>query len=203
MKDLLIPGEEKRQIVIEEDDITITLPYDITSQGQVITNKGKTPKRMKPQKDKDGYLYVDLRSPHFKGGRKRCYIHCLVGRSFIENPEGKPIIHHKNSDKTDNRVENLARATHRENTGEASFRGDIKSDLTSQALYEIRQKRFLNRVSDKELAQEYGVKKRRVSDYLAGRSRQYCAEKIRNGEYDDVVDDVDIVLTLAPGSIYK
>ena len=56
-----------------------------------------------------GYLSVTIHG-------KNCYVHRLVARAFIPNPENKPAIDHINGNKLDNRVENLRWVTNKENS---------------------------------------------------------------------------------------
>lgn len=48
--------------------------------------------------------------------RKKLLVHRVVAIAFIDNPYNKRCINHINGDKSDNRVENLERCTHHENT---------------------------------------------------------------------------------------
>ena len=53
---------------------------------------------------KTGYKYVIL----WKDGKpNKCYIHQLVAKSFVPNPNGYKNIRHKNGNKKDNRADNL------------------------------------------------------------------------------------------------
>lgn len=56
---------------------------------------------LKPNKDKDGYLYVVLVKDK---QRKTLKIHRLVAQAFIPNSDNLPQVNHKNEDKTDNFV---------------------------------------------------------------------------------------------------
>jgi hypothetical protein len=59
-----------------------------------------------------GYYFVNITN----GVRsRRIGIHRLVAQAFIPNPDDKPQVNHINSDKTDNRVENLEWCTNGEN----------------------------------------------------------------------------------------
>lgn len=47
---------------------------------------------------------------------KRFQVHRLVGLAFIENPQNKPCINHKDENRANNNVLNLEWVTHKENT---------------------------------------------------------------------------------------
>ena len=89
--------------------------YQVSSEGRIKNlNYFKTGKEkiLKGGKYGSGYLKVKL----FKDGKGKNYaIHRLVAQAFIENPDNKPQIDHINTDKTDNRVENLRWVTNKEN----------------------------------------------------------------------------------------
>lgn len=75
--------------------------YLITRDGQVYSSRTK--RYLIPNSGGD-YLSVALCNNTIQ---KRLRIHILVAQVYIPQPKGKHIVNHLNSDKTDNRVENL------------------------------------------------------------------------------------------------
>ena len=89
----------------------------IKSLERVIITKQGLKKRHKERILKNtlfgtGYLCVPLTK---NGTRKNYQVHRLVAQAFIPNPENKRTVNHKDSDKTNNCVENLEWHTHKEN----------------------------------------------------------------------------------------
>lgn len=94
--------------------------YEVSNQGNVRSKdrmdaSGHKRKGIlrKQNKDKDGYYTIVL----CKDGKVKSYkVHRLVAEAFIENPYNKPEIDHINTDREDNRVENLKWVTSKENS---------------------------------------------------------------------------------------
>ncbi len=78
--------------------------YKVSNLGRIMNlnyrNTGRA-ELMNPSEDTNGYLVVELsknRKP------KTCKVHRLVAFTFLENPENKPQVNHKDEDKTNNFV---------------------------------------------------------------------------------------------------
>ena len=69
--------------------------------------------KLNPEETKKGYLRVDLYDEN--GKRKHFKVHRLVAQAFIENPDGKPQVNHKDGNKHNNSVTNLEWVTDSEN----------------------------------------------------------------------------------------
>lgn len=76
-----------------------------------------------------GYLRVDL---YKYGKRTHKKVHRLVAEAFLKKIPGKESIDHKNTDKTDNRVENLHWVTQKENMNNPLTIEKIKQVMTGK-----------------------------------------------------------------------
>lgn len=85
--------------------------------GHLIPWKGRI---LKLNKGSKGHYRVNL----FRDGKpKMVYIHQIVAKVFISNPESLPLVRHWNDDKTDNTVSNLLWGTHSDNRQDAIRNG--------------------------------------------------------------------------------
>jgi hypothetical protein len=84
--------------------------YIIHSNGMIYSTKRQ--KFMSPAKNPKGYLHIN-----FLINKKLITrdVHRLIAELFIPNPDNLSDVNHINSDKSDNRVENLEWVTHQQN----------------------------------------------------------------------------------------
>ena len=109
--------------------------YRVSSDGLVysvprIVQRSSVPQRipgkmLKPCQGKGRNIYpaVYLQVPGEK--KRRVCVHRLVAEVFIPRIDGANHVNHKNSDKTDNRVENLEWVTLQENAQHAAVNGNV------------------------------------------------------------------------------
>lgn len=75
-------------------------------------------------KDKDGYSKINIRRAD--GKYTQASVHRLVAEAFIPNPENKQCVNHKDSNRSNNSVENLEWVTHKENVYHSYLFGNRK-----------------------------------------------------------------------------
>lgn len=83
--------------------------YQISNLGRIKNNKNRI---MKQKPSKDGYVRILL----YKQGKYTSkYVHILVAKAFIPNPQNKEEVNHIDANKSNNRIDNLEWVTKKEN----------------------------------------------------------------------------------------
>ncbi len=171
----------------------VTIPsspiHAINCNGEVI--RIKTRKPIKSYPNKKGYLQVCLQN------KKSYRIHRLVAELFVENPEGKPQVNHKDGNKLNNSHTNLEWVTNEENQKHAIESGlwDEISPKISQrqigsgnscakldeddvlTIYEL----FKNGVAVGVIAKKYNVNHSNISAIKAGKSWKHLYHHYSEG----------------------
>ncbi|WP_295237264.1 NUMOD4 domain-containing protein [Sediminibacterium sp.] len=129
--------------------------------------KGKT---LKTRVNNRGYVEVRL-SKHNK--QSTTFLHIILAKAFIPNPENKQQVNHLNGIKIDNRLENLEWCTRLENMQHASRMGLLKRTY-KQVIDNCTGRTY---ISSYEAALDLNIEYRILKNYLNGNRRnQTCLE---------------------------
>lgn len=121
-----IPGYDNQYSVSDSGDIRSNYRWYINPK--TLTRHRKDRELiMTPNISKAGYYRVKL------SDRKLHYLHQLVALSWIDNPEGKPFVNHRDGNKINNSIINLEWVTSQENNQHAWDTGLQNPDTIADA----------------------------------------------------------------------
>lgn len=106
------------------------------------------------------YLFVRI-------GNKKRYIHRLVYETFIGFKNKKSIINHKNSDKRDNRLDNLEECDYSYNLIYAYYNGERKLKPIKQ--YSVNMNFIKTYITGKEASEKTGVSRSAICKCCKGK----------------------------------
>lgn len=146
--------------------------YEVSNLGNVRNAVSK--KFMAFSINEFGYCIITLRDGV---GTKTIKVHRLVAMAFIENPERKFCINHKDGNKQNNRADNLEWSTYSENMKHAYANGLNRTvgkkggsshfaKLTPEQVAQIRS--LKGKKTQKEIGQMFGVGQSQVSKIHSG-----------------------------------
>lgn len=135
--------------------------YEASTQGEIRSLKRKVPRVLKPYVNERCHAAVGLCK---NGTVHKKWIAQLVLLTFSGPPPIGYTCHHKNNDKSDNRLENLEYALYR-------------TELTEQAIIDIREKRKKG-MAGYALSEEYKVPLSTIYAICLGNTYAWCSGPI-------------------------
>jgi len=136
--------------------------YSVDTEGNVFNKKNKI---LKPRFCGQGNYYAVCLCKD--GNCKQQYIHRLVAKAFLKNPNNKYSVNHKDGNKNNNKLSNLEWATGIEQNNHAfsigltpTGEGVANSKLKEYEVHEIRNNTTMR---NKELAIKYNVSQALIS----------------------------------------
>ena len=108
--------------------------YLVDDLGRVWSNKNQ--QYLAGHENANGYIQVDLYNEN--GKRNKLSVHRIVAEAFIPNPKNKPWINHKDSNRSNNNLDNLEWATPTDNQYHAwseGKRSNTKSSSGERFIY--------------------------------------------------------------------
>lgn len=162
--------------------------YQISDHGRIFTKRRLDGNRLiygrelHPLLTKDGYLKVGLTK---NSVTKRYYLHRLVATQFINNPDNLPEVNHKDGNKLNNTVSNLAWCSKKENLKHAANHSLMQhgaarpsAKLTEDQVFEIYKLKGI--MTAKEIGEHYGVSKNTINLILRGKKWSYLYKQYFN-----------------------
>lgn len=106
--------------------------YLVSNTGEI---KHKRTNRILNGSKVNGYRFVLLNRDD--GTKRNCLVHRLVAETFLENPEKKPVVNHKDTNILNNHLSNLEWVTYKENLNTKETIENLKKGKNSKNILQI------------------------------------------------------------------
>lgn len=126
--------------------------------------------------NQDGYKQVLLYSVN--GISKSKKVHRLVAEAFIDNPENKPQVNHKDESKSNNNVDNLEWVTPKENSNYGTRNIRMGNAQKKQIIVQDKNGYFDIKNSATDFAEELGVHASNVFHVIKGKQKSVRGFKV-------------------------
>lgn len=154
--------------------------YQISNLGRVKSlpktiNKGKIvqhrcEKILTPHFNSDGYLCINI---NYKGINKKYFIHRLIAKAFIPNPNNYPCINHIDENKLNNSISNLEWCTYKYNINfGTAMQRRVEKQSKSVIQYDLQGNKIAEYNSIKEASIATGINKNSIG---------YCCKQEAGG----------------------
>lgn len=121
-----------------------------------------------PSSDSKGYLSVNLFDG--KGSCKTAKVHRLVANAFLENPENKRCVCHKDNNPKNNHVDNLYWGTDKENQ-EQAWRDELHKNIMS-VIQLTKDGNMVNKyISQSEAARRTNIPQQNIGKCISGKRK--------------------------------
>lgn len=150
---------------------------EVSNEGRIKSNL-RDGRILKATSDQKGYLRLRVTINRQKHSYK---VHRLVAQAFVDNPQGRPQVNHKDGNKQNNRAENLEWVTNKDNAHHA-IRNGLWDSVIAGTLRENESRKKPIIATDivtgesKEYSSisdaEREIGSRHISDVLKGKRRQ-------------------------------
>lgn len=164
--------------------------YQISNMGRL-----KSLPRVIPQDGNDRVMYGNLMSSVRDNGNGYInvylsngelgydvkYVHILVAEHFIDNPENKFTVNHKDANKKNNKLENLEWATQKEQMEHVKDNNLMKKDrvnYTDEQIISIYTDFVYNKYTKKYIFEKYGVSKTYLGNLKRKTHRKYVTDSV-------------------------
>lgn len=164
--------------MIEFKDVVGYEKYFQASETGLIFSK-RTNKVLKTRFTKRGYETFSTRLNGRKGGVILLFVHKLVALAFLENPDNKPQVNHKDGNKKNNNLSNLEWCTISENVQHAfdtglavSLKGEEhkSSILINEDVVKIKNLHVPGKFGKTRISKLLGIKENIVAKVLLGKT---------------------------------